>query len=115
MFCSNCGKNIDDKAAVCIHCGAPTANFGGKAPVDPNESPNSGFVVLAILVPVFGIVMGIIETNNGKKRAGKAYLTAAIATTVFWVLFSLIIVFISTILPLFIVLIAGTAEAAQNH
>ncbi len=26
MFCKNCGKEIDDKATVCIHCGVPTAN-----------------------------------------------------------------------------------------
>lgn len=26
MFCSNCGKEIDDKAVVCIHCGCATQN-----------------------------------------------------------------------------------------
>ncbi|MBQ8848071.1 MAG: TM2 domain-containing protein [Candidatus Gastranaerophilales bacterium] len=24
MFCKNCGKEIDDKAVVCIHCGCAT-------------------------------------------------------------------------------------------
>lgn len=24
MYCKNCGKEIDDKAAVCIHCGVAT-------------------------------------------------------------------------------------------
>ncbi len=23
MFCKNCGKEIDDKAAICVHCGVP--------------------------------------------------------------------------------------------
>ncbi len=23
MFCRNCGKQIDDKAVVCVHCGVP--------------------------------------------------------------------------------------------
>jgi TM2 domain-containing membrane protein YozV len=27
MFCSNCGTQIDDKAVVCVKCGAPTTNF----------------------------------------------------------------------------------------
>lgn len=27
MFCSNCGAQIDDKAVVCVKCGAPTSNF----------------------------------------------------------------------------------------
>lgn len=24
MYCSNCGKEIDDKAAICVHCGVVT-------------------------------------------------------------------------------------------
>lgn len=27
MFCYNCGKEIDDKAVVCIHCGVETKNM----------------------------------------------------------------------------------------
>ena len=27
MFCSNCGKEIDENAVVCPHCGVATANF----------------------------------------------------------------------------------------
>ena len=33
MFCKNCGKEINDNAAVCIHCGASTsanAHRGGE-------------------------------------------------------------------------------------
>lgn len=24
MFCKNCGKEIDDKAVICVHCGVAT-------------------------------------------------------------------------------------------
>lgn len=27
MFCSKCGKEIDNEAVVCVHCGCPTQNF----------------------------------------------------------------------------------------
>ncbi len=27
MYCTNCGKEIDDKAVVCIHCGVATGNM----------------------------------------------------------------------------------------
>ena len=27
MFCSKCGKEIDNEAVVCIHCGCATGNF----------------------------------------------------------------------------------------
>ena len=27
MYCSKCGKEIDNEAVVCVHCGCPTSNF----------------------------------------------------------------------------------------
>ena len=27
MFCSKCGKEIDNEAVVCVHCGCPTKNY----------------------------------------------------------------------------------------
>ena len=63
MFCSNCGKSIDDKAAVCIHCGAPTRNFSanGKAPVDPNEPADKLMIIVSVILPIVGIILGIME------------------------------------------------------
>jgi hypothetical protein len=34
MFCSNCGAQIDDKAVVCVKCGAPTPNFRSNPPIN---------------------------------------------------------------------------------
>ncbi|MDE6850581.1 MAG: zinc-ribbon domain-containing protein, partial [Clostridia bacterium] len=28
MFCKNCGKEIDDKASICIYCGVATGIKG---------------------------------------------------------------------------------------
>jgi len=27
MFCTKCGKEIDDQAVICVHCGVATANM----------------------------------------------------------------------------------------
>ncbi len=27
MFCSKCGKEIDNEAVICVHCGCPTQKF----------------------------------------------------------------------------------------
>ena len=32
MFCSNCGKEIDNKAVICIHCGCAINNRYGELP-----------------------------------------------------------------------------------
>jgi len=37
MFCSHCGKEIDDRAVVCVHCGVPTVNMTNM----PNNTVNS--------------------------------------------------------------------------
>ena len=34
MYCYNCGKEIDDKAVVCVHCGVETKNM--KSTTDKN-------------------------------------------------------------------------------
>lgn len=102
MFCKSCGKEINDQAVVCPHCGVQTGvvqqipqqvNYGGQqnytAPQQnpyPNQYPqqnevdevNVGLVVLSVLIPIVGIILGAVNSSNGKKKSGKAYLTAGI-------------------------------------
>lgn len=33
MYCNNCGKQIDDRAVVCVHCGVPTGNQATLNPI----------------------------------------------------------------------------------
>lgn len=40
MFCKNCGKEIDDKAAVCIYCGVATHD----APAAAQQQPTINIV-----------------------------------------------------------------------
>ncbi len=51
MFCNKCGKEIDNEAAMCIHCGVPTKNgskdVGGKSRIT--------YVLLAIFLGIWGI------------------------------------------------------------
>lgn len=102
MFCSSCGREINDQAVVCPYCGVQTANaqqipqqvnYGGQQnygapqqnqnmnqypkPVEADET-NVGIVVLSVLFPIIGIVLGAVNMNNGKKKSGKAYLMAGI-------------------------------------
>lgn len=37
MFCSNCGKEIDEKAVICVHCGCATGNNA----ITTNKQPKS--------------------------------------------------------------------------
>lgn len=54
MFCYNCGKEIDDKAVVCIHCGVETKNM--KSNTDRNIVINNSSSATSI------------NPNNEKKK-----------------------------------------------
>lgn len=58
MYCRNCGKQIDDKAVVCIHCGVATMD-----PIQQNQQP------------VINIVNANTNTNcNYNHNAGRSYI-----------------------------------------
>lgn len=43
MYCSKCGKEIDDEAVVCVHCGIATQNLNKikEQPIIINNSASS--------------------------------------------------------------------------
>ncbi len=55
MYCHNCGKEIDEKAVICVHCGVPTPNFNQKATVDMTLKSKLAAGLLAIFVGSLGI------------------------------------------------------------
>ena len=110
MYCKNCGKQIDDRAVICPHCGVPAETEKVK-PATPGLCV-AGFVI-SILSIWFGIIfcippiLAIALSAQGNRKAkkngfhsnlGTAGLVIGILTTVFWGLFflSLIIVMATT-------------------
>ncbi|MGL5382935.1 MAG: hypothetical protein ACRC17_10575 [Culicoidibacterales bacterium] len=51
MFCKNCGKEIDDQAAVCVHCGVAT----GKGVIAQPDNGGFGWGLLGCCIPVVGL------------------------------------------------------------
>lgn len=66
MFCKNCGKEIDDKAAICPYCGVPTHP---EAPVatKTNTLAIVGFV-LSFFVAIAGLVCSILARKQCRER-----------------------------------------------
>ncbi len=69
MFCKNCGKEINDKAAICIHCGCATGNAN---PVEElsGESKKTLGVLLGIFLGLIGLIIGIClyPTNSYERK-----------------------------------------------
>lgn len=82
MFCKKCGAEIMDEAVICVKCGTPTNNYAnvqqaaGTPSADANAPANVVLVILSVLFPIVGFIMGAVNLSNGKKRSGKAYLIA---------------------------------------
>ena len=55
MFCNNCGKEIDDNAVVCPHCGVAvnTKSYNGQSQFQPQADNNTIAIVgFVFFVPV---------------------------------------------------------------
>ena len=59
MFCSNCGKEIDEKAVVCVHCGCATNNYTSKGKKEKYIA-----VLLAIFLGGFGVHRFYMNQTN---------------------------------------------------
>ncbi len=95
MYCNNCGKEIDDKAVVCIHCGVATPISAVKSEEEKkNERPNSGLMVLSFFVPIAGFIIGGIEKSNGKHKAGNSYIRMGVLSLILWIVICIAYYFI---------------------
>ena len=52
MFCKNCGKEIDDNAYVCPHCGVKIDKSS-----DSDGGSNVGWGILSCLIPLVGLIL----------------------------------------------------------
>ena len=76
MFYRNCGKEIDDKAVICIHCGCSTQQIPVKVP----ESKTGMGVLMALFLGVIGLIIGICLYPDGSYER-KTFIKAWAITT----------------------------------
>ena len=99
MFCKNCGKEIDDKATVCIHCGVPTPNAQQQtqvvAPAPNNGMAIAGFVcsffsflaVIGLILSIVGLQRSKTPEYNGKgKGLAIAGIVLSCITIFYWII-----------------------------
>ena len=64
MYCKNCGKEIDDKAYVCIHCGAKQEEDSHQITiVPPPQKEKNGFAITGFVFSFFSwtVIFGILS------------------------------------------------------
>lgn len=97
MNCPYCGTTLPSGSNICPNCGSAlstqetqqvqTTFVQSKSDVDANEKASGGLIALSIIIPIVGIIMGIVFMATGKKHAGKVYLLAGLISTGVGILF----------------------------
>lgn len=97
MFCRNCGKEIPDKAAICLGCGAEV-----KRPV-VEDTAGAGWWWIGFLVPLAGLLIWITCSDTQPNRAKKAgigalvgVITAVALTVLFCVFWFVLVIMLAT-------------------
>ena len=82
MHCKNCGKEVNERAAVCPNCGVPTDEKAfSQNTVKENDAPSAGFAVLGFLIPLVGLILYLVWKGTyplKAKSCGKGALIGVI-------------------------------------
>ncbi len=74
MYCKNCAKEIDDKAAICPHCGVSQVT-------DPQVVDNGGigWGLLGCCIPIVGLILFLVWKDTKPKTAKTAGIGALVS------------------------------------
>lgn len=90
VFCKNCGKEINDKAVICVHCGVQTGNPVMQTQVNAADEASGGLLAISFLFPIVGLIMGAVFSFTGRPvTGGKCFKFAAIGIVVSGVLWGI--------------------------
>ena len=84
MYCSNCGNEISDKAAVCVKCGVPVKAQGAQAWAGESNKSRLAYILLGVFLGA----LGIHNFYAGYVGRGIAQLSLTLLTV--WLIFPLI-------------------------
>ena len=79
-YCCYCGKEVEDEAVVCVHCGRSITH---NKPVKEDDKPSALWRVLGFLIPLLGLIMYLAWKDDQPlraKSAGKGALVGLIVS-----------------------------------
>ena len=102
MFCSNCGKQLEDGDKVCGFCGKQVVHTVGNENTIRNatventtntnelDEPSTGINVLCFFIPVIGLTLYFAWKSMYPKKA-KAALKVAVIGFLVWTVLSIVL------------------------
>ncbi len=70
MFCTNCGKEINDNAAICPYCGV-VANKNALSNASNNTNQSNTMAIVGFIFSFFFALVGLICSIIGFKKAAE--------------------------------------------
>jgi len=104
MFCTNCGKEINPDAIICVHCGAATKNNTSKVSSGTDDG-GALWLIVGLLVPIVGLILYLVwkeEKPRTASQAGKGALIGFVISIIFYII-SFLAMFFLPFLPMFFV------------
>ena len=101
MYCKNCGKELDDKAAICPHCGVPLGGYSSTQPRKTNSYAEVGFILSLFCFPAFiALICSILGYKNAEKYEdiGKEISLIGIIISGGWIALFLIFIVLAFVL-----------------
>ena len=94
-YCSKCGKEIMEDAVICPYCGCQVGTVTAvnkSAEVNESSGLSTCAIVFAVLIPVVGLICGIVGTAKYKTQSYKNKCIAAIPISIVsWIVWAMIL------------------------
>lgn len=91
MICPHCGASVSENDVQCQYCNSyidrkssSQSSQGGNRQgarqpfqVQGPDKPQAIFIVVSLMIPLFGIILGVLNISGGHPKSGRTYLIMA--------------------------------------
>jgi len=83
-ICPKCGLIFSQKADSCEKCGGRLSVYSGESSSYPSSKESSGcwMYVVAVLLPIVGIILGCIYIARGDDELGKSLIITSVVVSI---------------------------------
>ncbi len=83
-YCQHCGAEVNDNAVVCVKCGCSIQPANNAQATQVDNTVSVGLVILAVLVPLFGIIYWPVKAKERPKCARACGIAGIISWAVYF-------------------------------
>ncbi len=101
-YCTNCGKPVERGDSFCSNCGKAVGNVSVNTNADKRkaeEASTAAWAVLGFFIPIVGLILWLVWTDEYPKKAksaGKGALISVIVSVSFMILYFVLIFVLMT-------------------